>query len=390
MVNPGRLLLLNSMLSVFASNGYNIHALHLISKIHSTEVMLDSFTLSITLKICINMNAVRIGLQVHGLIITTGHHVDVVVGSVLVDQYAKFGSLEEALKIFSGLPQKDLISWTCLITSCVERGSNQLAFSLFREMMSLNCEVDHFVVSIISKACAAISWLQGGEQLHALCTKGGFEMENATLTSLIDLYSKCGGIEDALKLFCNAPEKDTICWTGIIAGCGYNGRTDEAIQLFHKMLESKEEQPNEITFLGILSACKHAGLVREATTFFEVMQQKLGLKPSMDHYCCMVDILGRAGLFDEALQLISNMHCEAEETIWNSMLGSAMIHENIDIGKLALLHLHMICREKASWYVSLSKVYASLNQWEGSAHMRELAFGVNMKEPGKSWTELRN
>ncbi|XP_020599347.1 pentatricopeptide repeat-containing protein At4g08210 [Phalaenopsis equestris] len=342
---------LNSMLSVFANNGYEICALYLLSKIHSSGVDLDAFSLSRALKICVNLNSIRVGLQVHGLIITKGFHVNHVVGSILVELYSRCGNMEDALKIFFTLSQKDLVAWTGLITCCVQKGVNQYAFAVFRNMVRLQCEVDHFVVSIILKACAALSCLQSSKQLHGLCIKEGFEMESAIITSLIDVYSKCGHIENALRLFEASTEKDLVCWTGIIVGCGNNGRTDEAIQLFHLMLESGVE-PNEVTFLGVLSACRHAGLVSHASSFFKAMEQKHGLKPLLEHYCCMVDILSRAGLFDDAMRLISGMPYEPDEKIWNSLLGASVMHQNVSI-----------------------------------AEMRELAMIVSRKEPGRSWTE---
>ncbi|PKU66944.1 pentatricopeptide repeat-containing protein At4g08210 [Dendrobium catenatum] len=384
-----RLSHLNSMLSAYANNGYDSCVLYLLSKIHSSEVELDTLSLSSALKACINLNIIRVGLQVHGLIIIKGYHVDHVVGSILVDLYAKCGQLEDAVKIFFGLHRKDLVAWTGLITSCVQKGMNEFALAVFRDMISIQCEVDHFVVSIILKACAALSWLQSGEQLHVLCIKGGFEMESVIVTSLIDVYSKCGHIEYALRLFEASTKKDIVCWTGIIVGCGNNGRTDEAFQLFNLMLESGE-QPNEITFLGVLSACRHAGLVSHANSIFKAMEQKHGLKPFLEHYCCMIDIYCRAGLFDEAMQLISGMPYEPDEKIWNSMLGASVMHQNVSMGRFSLSNLQKFSRKDASGFVSLSNVYAGHDLWGRSAEMREVARSLSLKEPGRSWTQARN
>ncbi|PKA55725.1 Pentatricopeptide repeat-containing protein [Apostasia shenzhenica] len=383
-----RLHLLNSMLSVYSNNGYNELALDLVSKTHSSEAKLDAFTLSSALKVCINSNAFRIGIQIHGLIIAKGYHVDDVIGSVLVELYAKCGFMEEAVKIFLGLSQKDLISWTGMVNCCIQQGINQLAFSLFRAMLEFQCKLDNIIVSVILKACAALSWIHGGQQAHALCIKNGFGSESVIFTSLIEIYSKCGEIEDALTLFGSSSEKDIVTWTVMILGCGCNGRTDEAIKLFNQMLESGEE-PNEITFLGILSACRHGGLVREASSFFEAMEKQHGIKPSLEHYCCMVDILSRAGFFEEAKLLIFDMPFEANQTIWNSLIGSSNLHQNVDVGKLSLDKLLLNAGNDASMVISMCNVYASLNMWEYSAEMRELARSIGKNEPGRSWIEAR-
>ncbi|XP_010912039.2 pentatricopeptide repeat-containing protein At4g08210 [Elaeis guineensis] len=385
---PDRLPLLNSMLSGFAVNRYDRQALDLVSEIHSMGIGLDAFTLSSALRVCINLRNMSIGLQVHGLTVTNGCYADHVVGSVLVDLYAKCGYLEDALRLFHGLPHKDVIAWAGLIADCVQHGSNHLAFSLFKDMMSTETEVDHFVVSSVLKACSVLAWAQGGEQVHAYSIKGGFDSESVTIASLIDMYSKCGNIDDGLRVFESAAQKDTVCWTGMILGCGYNGRAKEAIELFEKMLKSGVE-PNGITILGALSACRHAGLVEEACRFFKAMRDRHGLEPSLEHYCCMIDILSRAGCIEEAKQLISNMPHETDDVIHNSLLGACLMDQN-NLAKLASLDLLPSSSYDTSGNVTLSNIYASLGMWDASAKFKEAIKKVSIKEAGRSWIEIRS
>ena len=375
-----RLPLLNAMVTAFVINRYDKSALALVSEIQKSGIGLDAFTLSSALKVCSNLQN-RTGLQVHGLIVTSGYQLDQVVGSSLINHYTICGKLEDSLRLFLRLPQKDSIAWTGLITSCVRQGSNQIAFSLFRDMISQKIEVDHFVASSILKACAGQPWLRGGEQVHAFCIKGGFESEKFILTSLIDMYSKCGNIEDGLKVFQTVLQKDAVCWTGMIMGCGYNGRATVAIELFQSMIESGEE-PNEITFLGVLSACRHAGLVGEACNIFNTMREMHGLVPSLEHYCVMVDILSRDGQFEEARKMVSDMPYKPDENIRNSLLGASMIHQNADIGKLSF------SPSDASGYVTMSNIYASLGMWEDSAKLKQVMGRVSKKESGRSWIEV--
>ncbi|ONK57247.1 uncharacterized protein A4U43_C10F18110 [Asparagus officinalis] len=378
-----QLALLNSMASGLVLNGRDKSSLNLVSKIHNSGLVLDAFMLSSALKACINLHNIRLGLQVHGFIITNGYQLDQIVGSILINLYAISGKLEDSLTLFRSLPHKDKISWTVLITNCVQKESIQLAFSLFRQMIYRKIEADHFVISSILKACASLPWLRGGEQVHSFCIRGGFESDNFILASLIDLYSKCGNIDDGLKVFESVTQKDTVCWTGIIVGCGYNGRAKEAIELLQTMTNSGEE-PNNITFLGVLSACRHAGLVKEACDMFNRMRENHGLVPSLEHYCVMVDILSRDGRFEEAKKLLSDMPYEPGKNMWNAMLGASMTHQNADLGKLIILPFD------SSGYATMANIYARLGMWEHATKLRELMRRVSHKESGKSWIEVGN
>lgn len=376
-----KLALFNSMVSAFVSNGHDKPALDLVSEIHSSGLGLDAFTLSSALKACSHLENVKVGHQVHALVAITGYQSDQIVGSVLISLYALCGKLEDSLRLFHRLPRKDLIAWTGLITGCVQQGSNNLAFCVFRDMLCQEIEVDHFVVSSTLKACACLPWPRGGEQVHAFCIKGGFESENFILTSLIDMYSKCGSIEDALRVFETVDQKDTVCWTGMIIGCGCNGRATEAIELFQNMIDSGEK-PNEVTILGVLSACRHAGLVGEACSIFNTMREAHGIVPSLEHYCCMVDILSRDGRFEEAKEMVSDMPYKADKTIRNSLRGASMIHQNADVGAVSCSPCDV------SGYATMSNIYASLGRWGDSAKLRQEMRKVGVKEPGQSWIEV--
>ncbi|KAJ0024553.1 hypothetical protein Pint_08230 [Pistacia integerrima] len=147
------LALWNSMLSGYAINEQNEAAVSLLLQIHSSGLYSDSYTFSSALKVCINLLNLRLGLQVHGLIVTSGYQLDYVVGSILLDLYAKLGNVKNALGLFHKLPKKDIVAWSGLIMGCAKVGLNSLAFSLFRDMVRSDLEVDQFVISSVLKAC---------------------------------------------------------------------------------------------------------------------------------------------------------------------------------------------------------------------------------------------
>lgn len=385
----GNVALWNSMISGYVLNEQNEEAITLLSHIHSSGMCIDSYTFTSALKACINLlnfNS-RFALQVHGLIVTSGYELDYIVGSNLIDLYARLGIVKSALGLFHRLPKKDVVAWSGLIMGCTKHGLNSLAYLLFRDMINSNQDVNQFIISSVLKVCSCLASLRRGKQVHAFCVKRGFEKEDVTLTSLIDMYLKCGEIDDGLALFNFMPERDVVSWTGIIVGCGQNGRAKEAIAYFHEMTQSGLK-PNEITFLGVLSACRHAGLVEEAWTIFTSMKPEYGLEPHLEHYYCMVDLLGQAGCFDDAEQLIAEMPFKPDKTIWASMLKACETHNNTKLVSIIAEQLLATSPEDPSKYVMLSNVYATLGMWDSLSKVRKAGKKLGEKKAGMSWIEV--
>lgn len=381
------LALWNSMLSGYVVNEDYRKALNLIACIHHSGAQFDYYTFAIALKVCIYFKNLMLASQVHGLAITSGYELDNVVGSILIDLYAKQGEINSALKLFERLSHKDAVAWSSLIAGCARLGLGAFAFSLFRDMVNLDLEIDQFIISSVLKVPSSSSSLRSGKQIHAFCLKKGYESDGVTITSLIDMYAKCGEIEDGLALFHCLSEIDIMCWTGMIVGCAQNGRADEAIRLFHMMIESGLK-PNEITLLGVLTACRHAGLVKEAWATFNSIKTEYGLTLCPEHYHCMVDLLSQAGHLKEAIILIRDMPFEPDKTIWCSLLGACATHKNRELAKIVAEHLLASSPEDASVYVTLSNVYAALGMWDSSSKVREAVKKVGIKEAGKSWIEI--
>ncbi|XP_010496540.1 PREDICTED: pentatricopeptide repeat-containing protein At4g08210 [Camelina sativa] len=377
----------NSMLSGFFINEENEAALALLLRMHQSDLCFDSYTLSGALKICINLVNLRLGRQVHGLVVTSGYELDCIVGSFLVDLHANFGDIQDAHKLFHRLPNKNIIAFSGLIRGCVKAGFNSVAFYLFRQLIKLGLDADQFIVSSILKVCSSLATLGWGKQIHGLCVKKGYESEHVTATGLVHMYVKCGEIDNGVVLFDGMLERDVVSWTGIIVGFGQNGRVKEAIQYFHKMISSGVV-PNEVTFLGLLSACRHSGLLEEARLFLELMKSEYGLIPYQEHYYCVVDLLGQAGRFQEAEELINQMSLEPDKTIWMSLLTACGTHKNARLVTVIAEKLLTAFPEDPSVYTCLSNVYATLGMWDQLSEVREAAKKLGAKESGMSWIEI--
>ncbi|KAL8156215.1 hypothetical protein AgCh_001344 [Apium graveolens] len=314
----------------------------------------------------------------------------VAVGNAVVDMYAKLGIMDSALKVFEELPSKDLISWNTMITGYAQNGFASEAIEVYS--MLENCENiipnEATWVSVLP-AYAHVGSLRGGTKIHAHTLKAGFNLDVFVGTSLVDLYGKCGRLNDAMSLFYEVPRRNPIPWNAVISCHAIHGHGETCLQLFGDMLD-EGVNPDHVSFVSLLSACSHSGLVSQGQWCFDLMH-KCGVKPSLKHYGCMVDLLGRAGHLDKAYNFIKSMPLQPDASIWGALLGACRIHGNVELGNLASNRLFEVDSENVGYYVLLSNIYANVGKWEGVDQVRSLARDRGLrKTPGWSSMEIDN
>jgi pentatricopeptide repeat protein len=136
----------------------------------------------------------------------------------------------------------------------------------------------------------------------------------------------------ATKIFHSLDRKNVSAWNALITGLAVNGDARRCIDVFEQMKMS-EEKPDDITFVSVLTACAHAGLVDEGRQFFQSMSSACGVQPELKHYGCMVDLLGRAGLLDEAEELIGGMPMAPDVKLLVALLGACQVHKRLDVAE---------------------------------------------------------
>ncbi|TYJ28065.1 hypothetical protein E1A91_A07G232500v1 [Gossypium mustelinum] len=265
---------------------------------------------------------------------------DLVSWNVMITAYAKRGEMESARKLFNEVLKKDVVTWNAMIAGYVLSGECKKALEMFEEMKTVGERPDEVTMLSLLNACADLGDLQVGMKIHwslsEMFSSSGF---NVLLgNALIDMYAKCGSIGRALKVFRDMREKDVSTWNSVIGGLAIHGYAEESINLFTEMRRSKV-RPNEITFVGVLVACSHAGRVNEGRQYFKLMRDGYNIEPNIRHYGCMVDMLGRAGLLDEAFKFIDSMVIEPNAIIWRTLLGACRIHGNVELGRRANVRL---------------------------------------------------
>ncbi|KAF8401856.1 hypothetical protein HHK36_012803 [Tetracentron sinense] len=314
---------------------------------------------------------------------------NIVSWNTMIDGYARMGNVESAEFLFNMMPTKDLITWTTMINCYSQSKQFREAVAVFDEMKIAGVSPDEVTMATVISACAHLGALDLGKDIHLYVMQNGFNLDVYIGSALIDMYAKCGSLDRSLVIFFKLQEKNLFCWNSVIDGLAVHGYAEEALTVFSRM-EREKITPNRVTFISVLSACTHAGLVEEGRKRFLSMTIDYSIPPEIEHYGCMVDLLGRAGLLEDALELIRSMRIEPNSIIWGAMLCGCKLHRNLEIAQVAVDKLMVLEPDNSGYYILLVNMYAEANQWgevsKVRATMKER--GVQKKSPGSSWIEM--
>ncbi|XP_027103586.1 pentatricopeptide repeat-containing protein At3g49170, chloroplastic-like [Coffea arabica] len=350
----------------------------------------NHFTFSALLKACGNLTSLGMGKIVYGHAVKLGLAYFDCVGNALISLYARCDKLEDARRAFEVLFQKNLVSFNTIVDAYAKNFKSDEAFELFSGIEDSGVVVDAFTYASLLSGAAIVGAVGKGEQIHARLLKAGFESNEYICNSLISMYSRCGNIEAASQVFRDMSDQSIISWTAMITGFAKHGFAERALELFTAML-SAGIKPNEVTYVAVLSACSHAGMTDEGWKYFHSMSEEHGISPRMEHYACMVDLLGRSGFLDRAVELIKSMPFVADALVWRTLLGACQVHGNVELGKHAAEIIHEQDPDDPAARVLLSNLYASSGQWEKVANIRKGMRARNLvKEAGCSWIEAEN
>ncbi|KAK2636241.1 hypothetical protein Ddye_031033 [Dipteronia dyeriana] len=274
----------------------------------------------------------RTGESLHGHCIKIGFYSNLNVVTALIDMYAKLGDIDSGPRIFVESSEKDVILWNCMIDKYAKSGLIEESIDLLRLMKLEQVKVNSSTLVGLLAACAASGSLTLGQCIADYVEDEVLALDANLGTAMVDMYAKCGDLDKAIDIFQRMESKDVKSWTAMIFGYGVHGQARNSVTLFHRM-EDEGFRPNQVTFLAVLSACSHGGLVEEGMEFLERMVMGYGFSPKIEHYGCLVDLLGRAGLLEEAHNLIKSLPIQADATAWRALLSACRVYGNIRLGE---------------------------------------------------------
>ncbi|XVE50883.1 hypothetical protein DITRI_Ditri01bG0199100 [Diplodiscus trichospermus] len=405
----------NSCLKDFAESDTPSDAILLFCRLRECDVLPDSFTCAFVLKACTTLLDYRNGKIIHGIVEKLGFKWNLVLQNMILNLYGLCGEMGTARLLFDNMPQRDVVSWnvmithlvksgdfegaygffslmpernvrswTMMISGCVHCGKPKEGVELFMEMEKIGVQANEVTVVAVLSACADLGALELGRRVHEYSKRSGFGNNVRILNTLIDMYVKCGCLEEARRVFDEMEERTVVSWSAMIQGLAMHGQAEEALRVFSMMLEMGME-PNGVTFIGLLHACSHMGLVDEGRRFFSGMTRDYGIIPEIEHYGCMVDLFSRAGHLQEAHEFIMNMPIKPNGVVWGAFLGGCKVHKNIELAEEATGHLSQLDPLNDGYYVVLSNIYAEAERWEDAARVRKLMKNRGVKKtPGCS------
>lgn len=409
----------NTMVIGYAQGGDYGEALRFYREFRKTSIGYNAFSFAGVLTVAIKLRDLALTRQAHCQVLVAGFLPNLILSSSIVDAYAKCGEMSDARKLFdvmqfrdipawttliSGyckwgdmrsaqelfdvMPAKSPVSWTAMVSGYARNNVGHAALELFREMMMFHIRPDQFTFSSALCACASQASLKHGKQIHAYMVRTCFRPNNVVVSSLIDMYSKCGSLKLSQQVFFLMGNKqDVMSWNPMIAALAQHGYGEEAIKMFDEMI-LYGVNPNRVTFVVILSACSHSGLVDQGLALFKSMTDNHGIFPDGEHYACLIDLLGRAGCFDELMKQLEKMPCKDDDRIWNALIGVCRIHGNAELGKRTAEHLIEVDPDSYAAYLLLSSIHAASGEWKSVETMRRLMDQkCARKEQASSWAD---
>ncbi|KAJ4827819.1 hypothetical protein Tsubulata_026156 [Turnera subulata] len=388
----GDVLSWNSMVSLYTNNGLIFDALKLFHMMQQwgKRPSIRSFVGLLNLS---SMRAdILLGQQIHCCVLKTGfQNGSSYVQSALIDMYGKCKDIESSVLVYESSPEKTIDCCNPLMTSLLHCGLIEDVVEMFGLMVDQGIGLDEVTVSTTLKALSvsSLASLACYSVVHGCAIKSGLESDNAVSCSLIDAYSKSGHVELSRKVFDHVRSPNVICFTSIIKGYARNGLGRECLEMLEQMT-LRDLKPDKVTFLCVLTGCSHAGLVEEGRFIFDSMKTLHGISPGREHFSCMVDLLGRAGLFNEAQELLEQSPGKHDCVMWSSLLRSCRVHKNESVGRRAAEMLLQLDPQDFAVYLQISNFYSEIGEFEASSQVREIAMARKMtREIGISLLENR-
>ena len=377
-------------------NGFYQHgdfkkALKQFSMMRESGIEPNEFTFSIVLASCGCVKDFIDGRMFHTQVIKKGMASGVFVGTTIIDMYSGLGEMDEAEKQFKLMGRAaSNVSWNALIAGYVLNEKIEKAMEAFCRMVKEDVACNEFTYSNIFKACSSFPSLATTVQIHSRLIKSNVESNLHVASSLIEAYTQCGSLENAVQVFTQISDADVVSWNSMIKAYSQNGDPWKAIFLLRKMIE-EGNKPTSSTFLTVLSACSHSGLVQEGQEFFKSMVQDYSIQPEETHCSCMVDILGRAGQLENALDFIKKLTMKPTASIWRPLLAACRYNSNLQMAEYVAEKILDLEPNDATVYVTLSNMYAEVGRWADAENQRRLMEQKEIsKEPGCSWIEVNN
>ncbi|KAI5068694.1 hypothetical protein GOP47_0017039 [Adiantum capillus-veneris] len=388
----------NAIITAHAKLGDGMHALDLYSRMLQWGQQPDKVTFLSVLRACSNAGALVAGRSIHAQIIVSDTHLDLVLGNTLVDMYAKCGSLEEAQNVFRMVPGRNVVSWDAIIGGYAQQGNGTMALQLFHEMQQEGIQPDRVTFLGVLRACSCLDTMRDGVLIHDQIIRGGLESDVTVASTLVDMYSKCGCLEEARVVFDTMPSPSLVSWGCMISGYAQYGQGLAALQVF-EIMEMKGLRSDKYIYSGVLKAC---GLVQDTLKGRLIHERVVRARLESGEVVgnTLADMYAKCGSLTEAQKVFDNLALR-NSAAWGSMITgyaefgdgfsalkvfAKMQHVGIQPGRITYLCVVKACssgQDKQAGKLIYHGVYENSFEQDiqiGSALVDMFAKGSEMEE----------
>ncbi|CAH8273154.1 unnamed protein product [Arabidopsis lyrata] len=338
---------------------------------------------------CAQLGSFDLGASVHGYVLRQGYTLDTPALNSFITMYAKCGHLDKSLILFERMNERDLVSWNAIISGHAQHGDLCKALLLFEEMKFKTVQqVDSLTVVSLLQACSSAGALPVGRMIHCIVIRSFIRPCTLVDTALVDMYSKCGYLEAAQRCFNSITWKDVVSWGTLIAGYGFHGKGDIALEIYSEFLHFGMK-PNHVIFLAVLSSCSHNGMVQQGLKIFSSMVRDFGVEPNHEHLACVVDLLCRAKRVEDAFKFYKENFTRPSIDVLGIILDASHANGKTEVEDIICRDMIELKPVDAGHYVRLGHSFAAMKRWDDVSESWNQMRSLGLKKlPGWSKIEI--
>ncbi|KAJ4965903.1 hypothetical protein NE237_017752 [Protea cynaroides] len=313
----------NSLLSGYSKNENVSESLELLNRMRINRAEPDQQTFGYLVSAIANQSKLQLGQSVHGQIVKVGCGSDAHVETSLVVMYLKCGNIHDALQMFNEIEDKDVISWTAMISGLVQNDRADEALKTFHWMLESRGMPSTATIASALAACAHLGSSSLGTSIHGYIIRQKIQVDTAAENSLLTMYAKCGLLAQSRAVFESIDDRDVVSWNAIVAGYAQNGYLDKALDHFNEM-RGACQRPDPITVVSLLQACASVGALRQGKWIHNFVIRN-GVGPSISIDTALIDMYSKCGDIDAAQRCFHDMP-EHDVVSWSTVIGGYGSH----------------------------------------------------------------
>ncbi|CAM0944612.1 unnamed protein product [Alopecurus aequalis] len=318
------MVLRTSMVTGYEQNGMAQEALEFFARhVVGQGVVPSPVTLVSVISAAAQLRDARNGQACHAFVLRNDFEYDLALVNAIIGFYMRTGAVQHARRLFEGMMERDVVTWSCMVTGYVQSGNTCEALRVYKMMVKAGMKPNAVTVVSVAQACSLALDVEEGKRLHDIAVKMGCELEMTVATALVDMYMKCSCHEKAMQLFSRMPKKDTVAWAAVIGGLTQNDLPDASMRVFKCMLLDGPV-PDAVTMVKVLAACSESGVMRQTFCLHGYLVNT-GFSGKIFVAAALVDLYSKFGNLGSAVRVFESA-TEKDVVLWSSMISGYGIH----------------------------------------------------------------